>query len=50
MFELPLIMVDGCSIPYSVDDLSSAMRDQTFPEIKPPAELLENSAFQFLQE
>ncbi|XP_050372273.1 myosin-6-like isoform X2 [Argentina anserina] len=41
---------DTSSIPYSVDDLSSTMRDQTFPDIKPPAELLENSAFQFLQE
>nr|XP_011462402.1 PREDICTED: myosin-8 isoform X2 [Fragaria vesca subsp. vesca] len=41
---------DTSSIPYSVDDLSSAMRDQTFPDIKPPVELLENSAFQFLQE
>lgn len=50
MSELPLIMIYGCSIPYSVDDLSSTMEDQTFSDVKPPAELLENSDFQFLQE
>ncbi|KAM5553425.1 myosin-6-like [Rosa sericea] len=41
---------DTSSIPYSADDLSSAMQDQTFPDIKPPAELLAKPAFQFLQE
>ncbi|KAK9931325.1 hypothetical protein M0R45_018603 [Rubus argutus] len=41
---------DTSSIPYSVDDLSSTMEDQIFSDVKPPAELLENSDFQFLQE
>lgn len=43
-------MLCECSIPFSVDDISSSMEDQSYSDVKPPAELLENPDFQFLQE
>ncbi|VVA34612.1 PREDICTED: myosin-6 [Prunus dulcis] len=44
------LLDDNSSVPFSVDDISSSMEDQSYSDVKPPAELLENSDFQFLQE
>ncbi|KAL9256546.1 Myosin-7-like protein, partial [Drosera capensis] len=48
--------IDSClledipSIPFSIDDITGSMQERDFTGIKPPAQLLENAAFQFLQE
>ena len=38
------------SIPFSVDDLSISLQEKDFSDMKPADELLENPAFQFLNE
>jgi len=38
------------SIPFSVDDLSTSLQEKDFSDMKPADELLENPAFQFLNE
>ncbi|XP_058095055.1 myosin-8-like isoform X3 [Magnolia sinica] len=45
-----LILDDNTSIPFSVDELSTSLQEKDFSDVKPAAELLENPAFQFLQE
>ncbi|KAK8955413.1 hypothetical protein KSP40_PGU016919 [Platanthera guangdongensis] len=37
-------------IPFSADDVSSSLQEKDFVDVKPAAELLENPAFQFLQD
>lgn len=39
-----------CSIPFSVDELSSSLQEKDFEDVKPAEELLENPAFHFLQD
>lgn len=50
MSKLPVIMVFECSNPFSVDDISCSLQEKHFSDIRPPAELLKNPAFQFLQD
>ena len=38
------------SIPFSVDDLSKSLQEKEFSDVKAAEELLENPAFQFLDE
>ena len=45
-----LLLDDNSSIPFSVDDLSTALQEKEFSDMKPAEELLENPAFQFLNE
>ncbi|XP_027367065.1 myosin-6-like [Abrus precatorius] len=44
------LLDDSSSIPFSVDDLSTSMQEKDFSDMKPADELLENPAFQFLNE
>ncbi|RXH78457.1 hypothetical protein DVH24_001975 [Malus domestica] len=44
------LLDDNSSIPFSIEDISSSMQDQSYSDVKPPAELSENPDFQFLQE
>lgn len=44
------LLDDSSSIPFSVEDLSTAMQEKDFSDLKPAEELLENPAFQFLTE
>lgn len=44
------LLDDTSSIPFSVDDLSTSLQERDFSEMKPADELLENPAFQFLNE
>ncbi|XWS31345.1 hypothetical protein CRYUN_Cryun23aG0068500 [Craigia yunnanensis] len=44
------LLDDNSSIPFSVDDLSNSLQEKEFLEVKPAEELLENPAFQFLDE
>ncbi|KAG5240727.1 myosin [Salix suchowensis] len=44
------LMDDISSIPFSVDDLSGSFHEKDFSDVKPAADLLENPAFQFLQD
>ncbi|XP_034685365.1 myosin-6-like isoform X2 [Vitis riparia] len=44
------LLDDNSSIPFSVDDISSAIHEKDFSDVKPAAQLLENQAFQFLQD
>ncbi|RYR25269.1 hypothetical protein Ahy_B02g058952 [Arachis hypogaea] len=44
------LLDDNSSIPFSVDDLSTALQEKEFSDMKPAEELLENPAFQFLNE
>jgi len=39
-----------CSIPISVEEINSSLKDVDFTGVKPANELLENAAFQFLRE
>ncbi|KAB2625769.1 myosin-8, partial [Pyrus ussuriensis x Pyrus communis] len=41
---------DNSSLPFSIEDISGSMQDQSYSDVKPPAELLENPDFHFLQE
>lgn len=38
-----------CSIPLPVEEISTSLHDLDFKGVKPPEELLENPAFEFLQ-
>jgi len=40
----------NCSIPFSVNDITNSMQEKDFSDLKPAEELLENPAFQFLQD
>ncbi|KAL3634418.1 hypothetical protein CASFOL_021472 [Castilleja foliolosa] len=42
------LLDDNSSIPFSVDDISSSLRDIDFKNVKPAVELLENPDFNFL--
>ncbi|XP_077227543.1 myosin-6-like isoform X2 [Tasmannia lanceolata] len=44
------LLDDNSSIPFSVDDISNSLQEKDFTDVKPAEELLENAAFQFLQE
>ncbi|KAM3708426.1 hypothetical protein ACB098_02G097000 [Castanea mollissima] len=44
------LLDDNSSIPFSVDDISGSLQEKHFTDVKPPAYLLENQAFQFLQD
>lgn len=44
------LLDDNSSIPFSVDDISSSIQEKDFTDVKPAAELIENPAFQFLQD
>ncbi|KAJ4969406.1 hypothetical protein NE237_016107 [Protea cynaroides] len=44
------LLDDDSSIPFSVHDLSSSLQEKDFSDVKPAAELLENPAFNFLNE
>ncbi|KAL3531162.1 hypothetical protein ACH5RR_010484 [Cinchona calisaya] len=44
------LLDDNSSIPFSVDELSNALQVKDFLDVKPADELLENTAFQFLNE
>ncbi|XP_010540938.1 PREDICTED: myosin-14 isoform X2 [Tarenaya hassleriana] len=43
------LLDDDSSVPFSVEDLSSAMQEKDFAEVKAAEELVENPAFSFLQ-
>ncbi|KAF1898314.1 hypothetical protein Lal_00033081 [Lupinus albus] len=42
------LLDDSCSIPFSMNDLSTSIQLKDFSEMKPADELLQNPAFQFL--
>ncbi|KAF3457491.1 hypothetical protein FNV43_RR02149 [Rhamnella rubrinervis] len=44
------LLEDNSSIPFSVDDICNNLQEKSLTDIKYPDELLENPAFQFLQE
>ncbi|KAK4356924.1 hypothetical protein RND71_022534 [Anisodus tanguticus] len=44
------VLDDNSSIPISVEDINSSLKDVDFTGVKPANELLENAAFQFLRE
>ncbi|KAG6732379.1 hypothetical protein I3842_01G174300 [Carya illinoinensis] len=44
------LLDDNSSIPFSVDDISGSLQEKHFSDVKHPAALLENPAFQFLQD
>ncbi|KAG2727726.1 hypothetical protein I3760_01G171400 [Carya illinoinensis] len=44
------LLDDNSSIPFSVDDISCSLQEKHFSDVKHPAALLENPAFQFLQD
>ncbi|KAF3652096.1 Myosin-7 [Capsicum annuum] len=44
------ILDDSSSIPISVEDISSSLKDVDFTGVKPANELLQHAAFQFLRE
>ncbi|XP_048447849.1 myosin-8-like [Pyrus x bretschneideri] len=44
------LLDDNSSLPFSIEDISGCMQDQSYSDVKPPAELLENPDFHFLQE
>ncbi|KAM1172265.1 hypothetical protein ACFXTH_022521 [Malus domestica] len=44
------LLDDNSSLPFSIEDISGSMQDQSYSDVKPPAELLENPDFHFLQE
>jgi myosin-5 len=44
------LLDDNSSIPFAVDDISGSLEEKHFTDVKPPAEILENPAFQFLQD
>ncbi|KAK6145891.1 hypothetical protein DH2020_019760 [Rehmannia glutinosa] len=43
------LLDEDSSIPFSVDDISSSLRQADFTNVKPAAQLVENPAFEFLQ-
>ncbi|RLN10008.1 hypothetical protein C2845_PM11G21890 [Panicum miliaceum] len=44
------LLDDNSSIPFSVDDITNSMQEKDFSDMKPAEELVENPAFQFLQD
>ncbi|XP_052196430.1 myosin-6-like [Diospyros lotus] len=44
------LLDDNSSIPFSVDDISCSVKEKDFSDVKLAEELIENPAFQFLQE
>ncbi|KAK8463506.1 hypothetical protein SEVIR_1G372100v4 [Setaria viridis] len=44
------LLDDNSSIPFSVDDITNSVQEKDFSDMKPAEELLENPAFQFLQD
>uniref|UniRef100_A0A8I7BHT2 Uncharacterized protein n=2 Tax=Hordeum vulgare subsp. vulgare TaxID=112509 RepID=A0A8I7BHT2_HORVV len=44
------LLDDNSSIPFSVEDITNAIHEKDFSDVKPAEELLENPAFQFLQD
>uniref|UniRef100_A0A0E0NMU1 Uncharacterized protein n=1 Tax=Oryza rufipogon TaxID=4529 RepID=A0A0E0NMU1_ORYRU len=44
------LLDDNSSIPFSVDDITNSIQEKDFTDVKPAEELLENPAFQFLQD
>ncbi|WOL18254.1 myosin-8-like isoform X1 [Canna indica] len=44
------LLDDNSSIPFSVDDILSSLQEKDYLNVKPAEELLENPAFQFLEE
>ncbi|KAF5736685.1 myosin-6-like [Tripterygium wilfordii] len=44
------LLDDNSSIPFSLDEISSSLQEKDLSEVKPATELLENPAFQFLQD
>ncbi|XWS09072.1 hypothetical protein CRYUN_Cryun40dG0054700 [Craigia yunnanensis] len=44
------LLDDDSSIPFSVEDITGSLKVKEFSDVKPAAELIENPAFQFLQE
>ncbi|KAH7857234.1 hypothetical protein Vadar_010418 [Vaccinium darrowii] len=44
------LLDDDSSIPFSEDDFGVLIKEKDFSDVKPAAELLENPAFQFLQQ
>ncbi|KAJ4722846.1 Myosin [Melia azedarach] len=44
------LLDDTTSIPFSLDEISSCLEVKEFSDVKPAKELLENPAFQFLQD
>lgn len=44
------LLDDNSSIPFSVDDLSKSLQEKDFSDVKAATELIENPAFQFLDE
>ncbi|KAG1361430.1 putative Myosin-8 [Cocos nucifera] len=43
------LLDDNSSIPFSVDDILSSVKERDFSDVKPAEVLLENPAFEFLQ-
>ena len=48
--EKSFLLEDNSSVPIIVEEISHSHQDKTIPKVKPPAELLENPAFQFLHD
>ncbi|XP_024031293.1 myosin-6 isoform X1 [Morus notabilis] len=48
--SISFLLDDNSSIPFSVDDISSSFQDKKYSDVKAPEELIENPAFQFLQD
>ncbi|KAK1603409.1 hypothetical protein QYE76_016522 [Lolium multiflorum] len=44
------LLDDNSSIPFSVEDITNAIQEKDFSDVKPAEELVENPAFQFLQD
>ncbi|KAK6265916.1 hypothetical protein QUC31_016753 [Theobroma cacao] len=44
------LLDDDSSIPFSVEDFTGSLQVKEFADVKPAAELIENPAFQFLQD
>ncbi|KAF1863221.1 hypothetical protein Lal_00014681 [Lupinus albus] len=42
------LLEDNSSIPIIVEEISSSLKENTIPKVKPPADLLQNPAFHFL--
>ncbi|KAM7485325.1 hypothetical protein LguiA_001334 [Lonicera macranthoides] len=44
------VLEDNSSMPFSVEDIHGSIKEQDLQDVKPPAQLLDNPIFQFLQE
>ncbi|KAI4345961.1 hypothetical protein L6164_013044 [Bauhinia variegata] len=47
--ENSFLLDDLSSVPFAMDEIINSLHDKTFRDAKPPAELLEYPAFEFLQ-